>query len=334
MAEAVIDIVLSNGQKAGTTIKELQQQANRLKREINDLTPGSEEFVKKSGDFQKVTGRLGDVRKQVSGVKKEQEGLVSSFLKMVPFGGQVEQLGGRFRGLGANVGGLTNGFKLLRVAIAATGIGLLIIAITTLITWFTKTEKGAKLLSASMSGIQAVIGSVIGFVNNLVRSLSGLGAAWNKLMKGDFRGAASEAKAVMIEIVDAAKDMGSNVRESFEEGFKLERAKQNLRELEREIKRSVSASQAIFDIQSAIADDATRSFAEREKAAQMARLALEDTAEAEKRIAAERLRISQQEFNIAKRNGTLTEDIKNAYVDAQIAKQQADSNYTRTLIDN
>ena len=69
MATANIDIVLGNGQRAGQTINELRQQANRLRKEINGLEVGSEEFVRATNDYQKVTKRLGTVRKQVRGVE-------------------------------------------------------------------------------------------------------------------------------------------------------------------------------------------------------------------------------------------------------------------------
>ena len=61
------------------------------------------------------------------------------------------------------------GFKSLRVAIAATGIGLLVIALASLVSFFTKTQRGADKLSQAMKGIGAVVDVLIDRVSSFVR---------------------------------------------------------------------------------------------------------------------------------------------------------------------
>lgn len=105
--KAEIPIILSNGKQAGQTINELRQQANRLNKEINDLKPGSEKFVRKSKDFKLVTGRLSKVRKEVKGVE-------SAFKKT---GGFIKKFGAQFTaflGLGAIVQGLRQAISTIR----------------------------------------------------------------------------------------------------------------------------------------------------------------------------------------------------------------------------
>ena len=65
MAEARIQIVLSNGKVAGETLKDLAKDANRLNKEIKDLKPGTEQFVAKSKDLQQVNARLKEVKDQI-----------------------------------------------------------------------------------------------------------------------------------------------------------------------------------------------------------------------------------------------------------------------------
>ena len=53
-AEAKIEVTLSNGAKAGETLKELTKQANKLNKEVKDLKPGTEAFAKKTQKFWQV----------------------------------------------------------------------------------------------------------------------------------------------------------------------------------------------------------------------------------------------------------------------------------------
>lgn len=57
--------------------------------------------------------------------------------------------------------GLSGGFKGLRAAIISTGIGALIIALTSLVTFFTKTQRGIDLVSKAMAFLGGAIEPVI-----------------------------------------------------------------------------------------------------------------------------------------------------------------------------
>ena len=90
--EANIVIRLSDGKQAGETLKALKQDANRLTREIGQLKPGTDAFVKKSADLQAVRGRLKDVKDQAYGVSQANNLAVESFLQYIPFGPQLGAL--------------------------------------------------------------------------------------------------------------------------------------------------------------------------------------------------------------------------------------------------
>ena len=76
--------------------------------------------------------------------------------------------GARFKGLITSIKGVALGFKSLKFAIAASGIGLVLIAITSIAAAFKNTEAGQN----KFAKLMAVIGSV---TNNLVDALSFLG---------------------------------------------------------------------------------------------------------------------------------------------------------------
>ena len=61
----------------------------------------------------------------------------------------------------------TAGAKIFKVALASTGIPLIIIAVATLIEYFRNTEKGAKTLQVIMTAFGVVVNKLIGFVADL-----------------------------------------------------------------------------------------------------------------------------------------------------------------------
>ena len=96
---------------------------------------------------------------------------------------QADRLtGGLVSGFRNGVKGIKNavtGMKSLKVAIAATGIGLLVIALASLVSFFTKTQRGADKLSQAMKGIGAV-------VDVLIDRVSSFGEGLFKILSGDF----------------------------------------------------------------------------------------------------------------------------------------------------
>lgn len=58
-----------NGKRAGATISELERNLRAVRRELNQLPPGSEEFVKKSEEFKKINDELKSIKGEAFGVK-------------------------------------------------------------------------------------------------------------------------------------------------------------------------------------------------------------------------------------------------------------------------
>lgn len=56
----------------------------------------------------------------------------------------------------ANAGIFTRSLQVLKTAIAATGIGALVLALTALVSYFTKTQRGADMVSQAMSALKAI----------------------------------------------------------------------------------------------------------------------------------------------------------------------------------
>ena len=76
-----------------------------------------------------------------------------------------------FKGLVGGIKSAVVGFKTLKGAIIATGLGALLIAVTSLVSYFTKTERGAQKLRVIMAALGAAVGAVTDAVISLGEGL-------------------------------------------------------------------------------------------------------------------------------------------------------------------
>jgi len=65
-----------NGKKAKSSVKDLRGTMRTLTRELNQLTPGTDKFIKKSQQLQKVKKRYGEVRDQIRGIDRSLLGTI------------------------------------------------------------------------------------------------------------------------------------------------------------------------------------------------------------------------------------------------------------------
>ena len=155
-----------------------------------------------------------------------------------------------FTGMTKSVGGATKGFNLMKIAIIGTGIGALLIAITSLGAAFTSSEEGQNkwnkimgILGATVSVFtdklaslgeflisvfedpkQALINFKNAFVENITNRITSaietvgfLGSAIKKVFSGDFSGAMGDAKKAgssYIDTLTGVKDTIGKVTES------------------------------------------------------------------------------------------------------------------------
>ena len=129
-----------------------------IEKTIN-LNVNSKDAVKGINDLEKS---IDGVNKEVKETSKSTQAMSGTLDKAT--GGAVSKFGA-FKGA---IGSVTTGFKSLRVAIIGTGIGALLIAVTSLGQAFTRSEEGQN----KFAKILGVIGSVTG---NLLDLLADLG---------------------------------------------------------------------------------------------------------------------------------------------------------------
>jgi hypothetical protein len=190
--------------------------------------------------FNADTGELTQSLEQVSSSINKLDSQVGTTNSAVEGGMQkLDQMTGglitSFKAARTGLKGAVAGMKTLKGAIAATGIGLLVVAVGSLVLWFQKTEKGAELLekaSASLGAVMSVVvdkvtdlggalvsaftdpkqalldfsGSIKTYLlDNVQKMLDGfgfLGEAMSKLWNRDFKGAAESAKKGAMSLGD------------------------------------------------------------------------------------------------------------------------------------
>ncbi|MEM7550889.1 MAG: hypothetical protein AAF363_14495 [Bacteroidota bacterium] len=308
------EVILSNGEKAGKTISELRKQLNLYTRDVNRAEEGSQEFIDSAQNLNKVRGKYRDLQEQIKSVGEEQGGLSELLQEYIPFAGQIGNVTGKVRGL-------TLGFKGLRAALIATGLGALLVLVGSIITYFTRFQSGIDFVSVTMAGLSSVVNEIIG---RLGRFASGL---WD-IVNGRFDAGVDKLKGSfdnLSEGITSAYDAGKRIRE-------LEIDLENFN-LSNEL--AIARLNGLAERQSAIADDATRSFREREEAAEKARIAVERSAALELKSARDALNIVNEQVNLQrKQNGEVNRDLLQQQADAQRAIIEAENQLATTRLDN
>ena len=243
-------------------LTDAEDEGGEIRKKLNNQINNNTEYIKHYSDElvrQKMT--VGDYKEQVILAVKELKnggmtfkslGIVSSqFAKMLNGDlkagwSAVTQGGNAFVGV----------LKLVKTAIAATGIGALILLLGSLIVVFSKTQKGVELFSKAMVSVGA-------FIDVLVDRLSALGDAVLKIFQGDFVGAANTAK-------QAISGIGEEIVKETQMAWKLKEALIELEKQETMLNMKRAAGRAVIEEQKRIADDTTKSLNERIAASQKA----------------------------------------------------------------
>jgi hypothetical protein len=137
----------------------------------------------------------------------------------------------------AATGAMTLAMNILKVAIASTGIGLLVIAIAGLVTYFTSTNEGAKKFKVILAEVNAVAQVALKLFGSI-----------GKLIYDVFTGNFKELSGDIDKTKESFKSFGSNVKESVGAAKDLTVAQQQLTKAEREWSVEKTKQQGILDV--------------------------------------------------------------------------------------
>lgn len=207
----------------------------------------------------------------------------------------------------AATGNVSTGMKVLRGAIIATGIGALVVVLGSLIAYFTSTQEGINKVNKVLTPLKVVFQTLIGVVQNFGKYLleaithpkqmlidlldflkgqfmnrltgmidifKGIG----KIITGDIKegikqvGEAAAQTVTGVENVvgkvkDAGKAMSDTIDEAVKRGQRIEEINQKLSSSEADFIEQTAELKQLFKEQNMIAEDTTKTFAEREEAA-------------------------------------------------------------------
>lgn len=268
-------------------------------------------IVAKTKDAKK---NIKDVADEVKQTNKAATQLTNSFDKAT--GGLISKSQGavssiRNLGNGLKLTGSTGvkAFKALKIAIASTGIGLLLVAFGSLITFFTETQRGADKIKQAFAGVRAAVSAI-------TDRISGLGESLTKLFTGDWRGALDGAK-------DAFKGLGDEIREEVTAAIELEKALQRIKDREIDLIISNAKLRKAIAEDRLLAEDRTKTMEERLAALDRVLKAEDDLLNQRLEIAREEARISQDQINLGE--STRAELEANAQLQARVIDLETQS---------
>lgn len=205
-------------------------------------------------------------------------------------------------------GGATTAFRIFNTVLKASGIGLLIGLIASVIQYFTRFQSGIDKVSQVMAALNAV-------VNQLIERGVKLATFLGNVLTLNFAGAALSGK----EFADSMKTLGSDLVNAATAAASLERRLQELRDTT--ITQSVEAARARVELQKfkQVADDGTRSIGERSRAARQAAAIEKQLADQAVDRALEAQQIAQGQFALDRESLAAKEAAAKAEIELQEA---------------
>ena len=283
----------------------------RYKEAVKNLDEMQKEYTKLEKNVQKY-------EKQVEKAEKKQGDFGKTLDKVT--GGAVT----KFKNFTSGIKSATLGFKGLRAAIIATGIGALVIAVTSLAAAFTQSEEGQEKLQRGLAALGAITKQVmdafadlgegiINAVTNPMESLKSLGGGIMKFISDPI----GTAKEAFIDAKDAVTDFVEETVSEVSAIDKVTKARQKARRIERDLQvERAKANRDINDLRLQAEDREKFSAAERIELLRQAQKIEEDITN--KEIAATKLLVEAQKEEMALGKNTIQDKDKLAELEAKL----------------
>ena len=265
--------------------KENEGSLKSLRAELSNLTAEYDALSKADRENAEIGGvlkdRINEVTKELKGAEEETQryyrnvgnyknAIIEAADANIPFVHQINQLVTGLGGLRSYLSGvkdemvkvattttgLTRVVKLLQAAAVGLGIGALLIALGSLVSYLSRTQAGIELANKVMASLGAT-------VDVLIDRASKLGSALVNLFSGNFRQAGEDAKAIFSGI-------GEEIAEETKQAWELAGALEDIEKKEIMLSMSRSKNRAEIEKLKKAADDTTLSTNERIKAAEKA----------------------------------------------------------------
>lgn len=279
------------------SLRSLRAQLSNLTAEYDSLSKADRENTEIGGVLK---DRINEVTDALKGAEEETQryyrnvgnyknAIIEAANANIPFVQQINQLVTGLGGLGSYLtgvknemiavstatSGVTKALKLLKVALVSTGIGAIVVALGSLVSYLSETQVGIELANKVMASLGAT-------VNVLIDRLSMLGSALVNLFTGNFKQAGEDA-------INIFKGMGSEIVEETKLAWELADVLNEIDKREVMLSMSRAANRAEIEKLKKAADDTTLSTQERIKAAERAAKIEQDDLKIQTQLAEARL---------------------------------------------
>lgn len=284
--------------------KENEGSLKSLRAELSNLTAEYDALSKADRENAEIGGvlkdRINEVTKELKGAEEETQryyrnvgnyknAIIEAADANIPFVHQINQLVTGLGGLRSYLSGVkdemvkvattttgaTKVLKLLKVALVSTGIGAIVVALGSLVSYLSRTQAGIELANKVMASLGAT-------VDVLIDRASKLGSALVNLFSGNFRQAGEDAKAIFSGI-------GEEIAEETKLAWELSDVLNEIDKREVMLSMSRAANRAEIEKLKKVADDTTLSTNERIKAAEKAAKIEQDDLKIQTQLAEARL---------------------------------------------
>ena len=227
-------------------------------------------------------------------------------------------LASKFVGAAKGVGTFIKGLNLTKVAIAGTGIGLLVLALGSIVTYFTQSFEGARKFKAILAGLSAG-------VQVITDRFSSLGSALVSLFSGDITGATEDFRK-------ATRNLKDEIILETAAAKALEEARQALIDRQREQLVTTAKERSEIKALNLIAEDTTKNINDRIAAADEAGAKERALFEQRKANAEEELSLLEAQMSLGENS---EEDIqRRAELEADVFNLAAESLELQTTLQN
>lgn len=295
MAELVVKLV--NGELAGKTMQSLTKEVNAAATAFKKAEVGTQEWVNAHQRLENAKKLQGDLKKQIDSTSSASAALKKSFggiLDQIPGFGALSNALGAMKG---GVGGLTSGFGQLKGAIIATGFGALLIAITSIVGWFAKTEAGANMLSGAFKAMGAVLDTLMNRLWNIGTTL----------------------KELFSNPIEFFKNLGNDIKTAAKEGYDLVQVFDDIEDRQREIEVQAKEADNLVDQLMLQARNVGKTYQERLKLLEQADNLTRASYKEQLALSKEYLDAVDREVALAEKNGTMGDELADKRKEAQLA---------------
>lgn len=280
--KAQLSVLTAQYNKLTTEEQKNTDEGKRLQKQILDITEELKANEKAVGNNRRNVGNYEGALKGLAGQVNVLGVNIGNLVgQLETFKQGAVASGAAMKASATSTGLLSGALNILKIALISTGIGAIVVALGTMVTFLTQTKRGSEQLSQALAAVGAAISVV-------VDRISAVGEAVLNVFTG---------KGSVADLVNTTKDAFTGltdeiVRET-KEAAALEKRMQSLTDAERALNVERSKSRAEIKELNKIAEDTSKTLKEREDAAMRA-------IEIEKNLMDEQVRLAQERFDIIK----------------------------------